>query len=301
MFLARAPCAALLPFVSRLWVAHELPAQAGVERELVLPSVSLRIVFRLSQPLRTFDSIHDLHGRPAGHINIGGPRTEAYIRDVSLPSLSVGAELRTATGALLLGVPANELAARHTALAELWGREAELIRERLAGAREPARQLDVLESALLARRSNTPGVAPAVQRALLCSSAGRDVAELVAASGYSHKHFVELFRRAVGVTPKLYSRVLRFQRALKLAADGRSVSWAQLASDTGYSDQAHFTRDFQAFSGLTPGQYERLASRFANHVPLTTELLARGKIPSRPGPRYAASCPGKTEMHHDEE
>ena len=87
-------------------------------------------------------------------------------------------------------------------------------------------------------------------------------------SGLSHRHFVALFRRAVGLAPKAYSRVLRFQNALRAARSGKADSWAGIAHDAGYSDQAHFTRDFVEFAGVTPSAYRRLAPAEVNHLPL---------------------------------
>src|SRR5690606_32517985 len=65
---------------------------------------------------------------------------------------------------------------------------------------------------------------------------------VVARSGYSHRRFIWLFRNAAGMTPKLYCRVLRFQAILKRVATNPSVSWADLAMESGYSDQSHFNR-----------------------------------------------------------
>jgi AraC-like DNA-binding protein len=76
------------------------------------------------------------------------------------------------------------------------------------------------------------------------------------------------FREAVGLTPKLYCRVLRFQRALRQLAEHPRIAWIDTALNAGYSDQAHFNRDFRELAGLTPGQYRALAPISANHVPL---------------------------------
>jgi AraC-like DNA-binding protein len=85
--------------------------------------------------------------------------------------------------------------------------------------------------------------------------------------GVSHKHFIELFRREVGLTPKRFCRVRRFQQTLVEIKTHRVVDWAEVASGAGYYDQAHFVNDFKAFSGITPSNY--LARRYgeANFVP----------------------------------
>jgi methylphosphotriester-DNA--protein-cysteine methyltransferase len=94
------------------------------------------------------------------------------------------------------------------------------------------------------------------------------VAAVTARIGLSSRRFIQLFHQQVGLTPKTFSRVRRFQRVLCSIHAKREVDWAQLALDCGYYDQAHFIHDFQAFSGLTPRIYMTLATPHLNHVPL---------------------------------
>jgi transcriptional regulator GlxA family with amidase domain len=80
--------------------------------------------------------------------------------------------------------------------------------------------------------------------------------------GCSRKHLTVRFRREFGLAPKLFARVARFSRAVQLLRRGRVANWAQVAIDCGYSDQAHLTRDFCAFSrqpahGVSPPQTAR--------------------------------------------
>ena len=86
------------------------------------------------------------------------------------------------------------------------------------------------------------------------------------AIGLSAKRFIERFKIEVGLTPKRYCRVRRFQRALALANRGRRVDWTGVALDCGYFDQAHFIHDFRSFAGLTPTEYLAARTSFQNHV-----------------------------------
>ena len=78
-------------------------------------------------------------------------------------------------------------------------------------------------------------------------------------TGYSPKRFIRLFHDAVGLTPKLFCRVQRFQMLLDVIASGGRVEWAEAALDCGYFDQSHMIRDFVSFSGLTPLEVFRRA------------------------------------------
>ncbi len=84
----------------------------------------------------------------------------------------------------------------------------------------------------------------------------------------SQRRFLDRFRGEVGIAPKLFARVQRFQAVIRKVHTLRDVDWAAIAVECGYFDQAHFIHDFRAFSGFTPAQYFQLKSEHRNHVPL---------------------------------
>jgi AraC-like DNA-binding protein len=229
----------------------------------------MHLVFRLSDdPLRIFNNINDPIGYRVGHTIVGGVRASFYVREISQSVSSVGAQLRPGTAELLFGVPAGELAGRHTPLEELWGPSAVAARQRLIEAGAPQRRLDVLEALLAARLPAVRALHPAVAQALERFTTTADVRQAVKESGYSHRRFIALFHRGLGLTPKLYCRVLRFQEALEQVADRAAVSLVEVALDAGYSDQAHFNREFREFAGISPGEYRELLPAFPHHVPI---------------------------------
>jgi len=101
-------------------------------------------------------------------------------------------------------------------------------------------------------------VDPRLGRAADALSAGElALPQLAAALGWSERQLRRRFEAAVGLAPKRFARLLRFQRVL---ADGReqdAVAWAEAALAGGYCDQAHFNRDFRAFTGRRPRELLR--------------------------------------------
>jgi AraC-like DNA-binding protein len=77
-----------------------------------------------------------------------------------------------------------------------------------------------------------------------------------------------VFREQIGVSPKVYARILRFQRAVQKMHAGADIRWAELALACGYYDQAHFANDFRDFSGISPTTYSVSQRKWKNHVPL---------------------------------
>jgi len=272
MLETRSPTAALRPFVKSLWVSTAGAGAVG-GRERVLPTGDAHVVFLFGdEPLRVWEPAGPSESCRLGFAVVGGARAMAYQKEVRRPATSVGAQLRPGAVQALFGVPAHELAFRHTDLRELWGALADETRERLAGETTAQARLDRLERVLLARSRRLHGLHPAVAQALLALSSGGRVREAVAGSGYSHRRFIDLFVGAVGLTPKLYVRVRRFRTLLRRAAERPQARWADLAQDAGYADQAHLTREFRELASMSPGEWRQAAPAAPHHVPLGPSL-----------------------------
>jgi AraC-like DNA-binding protein len=269
--LTRPPRPTLRPFIQSVWAIDEAGGTHPDDpaREHVVPTGAMHLVFRLSNDaLRLYDNDEDGEGRVVSTAVVGGARARFYIRDISTPLCSVGAQLRPGAARLLFGAHAGELAERHTALEDLWGGRVASMRDRLGGTASLEARLDALEQLLAERLPAVHGLHPAVARAMEQLVTATNVHDVVRSSGYSHRRFIELFVHAVGLTPKVYSRVRRFQRALHRARVPGSDSWASVAAAAGYSDQSHFNREFRDCVGTTPTNYRDLAPQFVHHVPV---------------------------------
>jgi len=75
--------------------------------------------------------------------------------------------------------------------------------------------------------------------------------------GFSPKHFVELFKRHVDLTPKRYQQIIRFNRMLERCRLYPSVTWSRLAPAFGYVDQSHLAKDSHRLAGIAFGDYLR--------------------------------------------
>ena len=94
------------------------------------------------------------------------------------------------------------------------------------------------------------------------------VGETARTLGISERRLHHVFSEDVGLSPKQWSRVRRFQRAVGALHQGCEMRWAELAATCGYADQAHFSRDFHSFSGIDPTTYSASRRQWRNHVPL---------------------------------
>lgn len=86
--------------------------------------------------------------------------------------------------------------------------------------------------------------------------------------GYSQKQFIHQFKKYVGITPKQFHRIVRFNEILSVVENGEILSWTRIAADFGYFDQAHFIKDFQSFSGINPKKYLTDIGDYPNFLPV---------------------------------
>jgi AraC-like DNA-binding protein len=261
------PASPLATFADAIWYYDGYAPPHRLER--VLPDGSMQLIIHLrGAPLRVYEQ--DGAARLVHGPLISGPRARSCLVETAQQGALIGIHFRPGGAAPLLGIPASELRDVDVPLEALWGTAAWELQERIVEAHSPETRLRLLEAALLARmawaRKRDPAVAYAVRA--LAAPRAVSVADVAARVGHSHRHFIHLFREAVGLTPKTYSRVLRFQAALRAIARGERVPWAALATQCGYYDQAHLVHDFRAFAGLAPSGYLARRGEHRNHVPL---------------------------------
>lgn len=160
-----------------------------------------------------------------------------------------------------LGFPLHLCEDRILSLEDVWGGAARDLGQRLGDAVSDRTRVRIANELFLrlARWKSAHCVDFALDR--IASGAGvYRTAELARAAGVSARHLQRLFREQVGTSPKIYSRIQRFQSALR-RLDGASGNIAITAADSGYFDQPHLIHDFREFTGTTPSAY--LADRVA--------------------------------------
>lgn len=91
------------------------------------------------------------------------------------------------------------------------------------------------------------------------------ISELVRKAGYSHKHFISLFKKQVGTSPKNLQRIMRLQKVIQLVKDKPDVMWLDILYQFSFHDAPHFAHDFKELTGMTPDKYLSLRTFDENH------------------------------------
>jgi len=175
-----------------------------------------------------------------------GPDTEAQLASLGEGSRMVGIRFVPGAADGVLGMPLDALRDQRVPLGEVWGAVADELAERVALSDQPE---VALATAVQERITEAPDLTAAAIARQLEFAAGPGVVSSVADDvGVSERQLQRRCRTAFGYGPKTLHRVLRFQRALRLARGGGRL--ADVAAVVGYADQAHMARDTHRLAGV---------------------------------------------------
>ena len=200
-----------------------------------------------------------------------GPRTQSVVIRTSSRFELLGVHFKLGGAFPFVQLPVGELHNIGVTLSDLWGeRNAQRLLSELHEAPGAQRKFRLLEQWLIERATDRLRKHPAVTFAMraFCSGPFGSTAQIADKTGYSQRHFIELFRNEVGLRPKQFRRLYRFRSVIEAVQGRTNVDWTDIGLSAGYFDQAHLIHDFREFSDLTPEQYLKFRTPFINHVRL---------------------------------
>lgn len=154
----------------------------------------------------------------------------------------------------LFSIPMDELTNHDFEARAVLGASISELEQRLYGCRSFDERAAVTDEFLLRRSLASAGADGICLAAIeILRSSGRSrIAALASRAGLSMRQFERRFTRQVGLRPKLYARIARFEAALDSKARSLDKSWKDVAHQFGYHDQMHLIHDFEQFSGEKP-------------------------------------------------
>lgn len=143
------------------------------------------------------------------------------------------------------------------------------IREGLMYCLSPKEKFLYVESKLLSLFGERLTVNPFTDFAVTYLAKNPNNAAIASLShkvGFSQKHLISLFKNHVGLSPKAFMKIMRFQHVINTLDHREDLSMTHVALNSGYYDQAHFIHDFRKFSGYTPAAYLETRREFTNYI-----------------------------------
>lgn len=269
LYLSHRPGPPLDEFVDYLWL---IEGGQAPRLEKILPSGTSELVVNLKgNEIHIHDPEEPERYRRLSGAVFSGTYSHAFICNALQHEAILGVHFKPGGAFPFMRAEASELTNAHANLADLWGRSGVDLRERLCTASTPQQRFSIMEAALrthLQDRASSPLQLKTALK-MIARASVRDVSREL---GLSQRRFIQIFNSFVGLTPKIFCRILRFQHARVLAEKRAAPQWAELAVACGYFDQSHLIKDFKEFSGSTPKIYsvqqQHKDARFKdNHVP----------------------------------
>ncbi len=257
----RLPGSRLRSLVDRFWALETLDTDPAMPSP-VLPDGHVEVMLHLGAPFAEVGPDGVDHTQAT--VLLGAQMTAAA-RLVTRPSaLVVGARLRPYAAALLTGVPQHQLTGHIHDLAAVDRSLALKLSQHLAGRHDVWDAMNAFEVVLFAAfaaRIETSALlpTPALMHAVSVATTAHGlvrVDELASVARVTPRQLERQFALHVGLSPKRFLRILRFQHVIGALREPAPSNWPDLAVQHGFYDQAHFINDFRSFTGETPGAWE---------------------------------------------
>jgi AraC-like DNA-binding protein len=251
------PAESLRPFAREYVGWHERLAVPLCRREL--PADEAPLIINFGAPFRLFAP-----GESRRDVDLTSFVTGAF--DTYQLVESFGATSGVQVNFTLLGIrvivgrPIEDMKNGAFAPEDIFGGFARELTNRLYDAPSWEARFTCLDRALTSRLREARDVPAAVRCAwhrLVATSGRSSIASIVQDVGWSQRHFIATFRHEIGVSPKVFARMLRFGHVVRDLKAGRTNDLAGAALSAGYYDQSHLNRDARAFAGVTPGELRK--------------------------------------------
>jgi AraC-like DNA-binding protein len=248
------PGNALKPFVHCFWILEVHQAMASIER--IVPDGRPELVIHSGDPFEKWSPQQGLWQKQAPTLFIGQAREPVLLR-TGLKSEVVGVRFRPAGAERFLKFCMAETTNQIFDLTELPLTSAKELTEQVSCCRSSEERLKFVKKFLENRLldSSPDLLLHHIIRFISERYGSIELRDIAREFHISERQIERRFQNGVGLNPKYFARIVRFQSVLKAGRDRSQWNLTDLAMRFGYFDQSHFIKEFKQFSGLAPSQY----------------------------------------------
>jgi len=267
----RRPSAILRPFVECIWTLSGAASEAVASPERILPDGCIELIFHRGNPFRRL-------GQLQPRCFVVGQMIEPAFVEMSSRIEVIGIRFHPGGTYPFFTFPIHELSHRFIPVAEVWGPLGRELEEKVLDApsirdaiRMVVRELErrLISADVVTNRAQFLASVQVRQHGTL------SVRDLARQGGLSERQLEREFNDVVGLTPKLFARILRFQRVFE--ALEKDAKWVDIAFECGYYDQAHLIADFRQFAATTPTKFDLALFELGRHFLRTSRMSGFSK------------------------
>lgn len=229
----------------------------GDQKQRIIPDGCLEMAFILGDDIKRYTSKHECIIQPRAMVL--GQVTEPFFIEPTGYVDTFAVRFYPYGFANFVSTPIKDLANKETPLALLFGEEpAEGLSQKIVEAEDTKARIRIVENFLFKRLHDRASIDDIVKTTIdtMVLTRGNTSIKAALKNDVSKRRQLERkFTSQIGMSPKQLGKVIRLQTALKMMLESRPESLTTIAYDSGYYDQAHFSKDFKEFAGIAPGDF----------------------------------------------
>ncbi len=248
------PVPALQPYIKFIWLMDGLDANPNAVPERIFPDGCMELIFNLQKPLARIDG-NILIQQPTSFVF--GQLTNAMHLLATHHYSVIAVRFMPFGLSAFTQIPSHELKGIEVGLENLWGAEGKELEDQV-NTLATNDAISAIQNFFVARlKKQTHSLASISNIAGLMEAQGgnQTVKHWADYANLSERQFNRRFNNVIGISPKEYIKIIRFNKVLNLFDDNNTENLSSLAHHCGYYDQAHFIKDFKEYTGTTPTDY----------------------------------------------
>lgn len=259
MYFQIPPNRILQEYVKYFWIfeENEPPSQVSVFK--ILPDGLPSLIYQDASNV-----FIDANSNPLPQLYIYGQFTKFSLNKATGPFRIIGAYFEPIALKALFGIDAKEFRNLNIPLDDLVSNS---ILEQLSDAKSSYEIVETLSDFLQTQILQSYSVSQNAKWALNLLQGGKSLKEVQEEMKISERSLERLANQYIGMNPKMYSRIMRFQNSLNLLKTAHFDSILDLALENEYFDQSHFNREFKEFAGITPSLFHQKMSEQLPNFP----------------------------------
>lgn len=266
-YLIHKPKGILAEYIKCIWVLEENDCESQNFCTTLIPSGSIEIIFHFGGKGKYINKVNKKEIITSNSISGQKSKNFTYHSNGTKGILAV--MLQPTNANILLGQPSNLLSNETFDLESVFGNCVKSLIDQLNCSNNIYEKIVFVEKFFRDQISaNIRYIDPRLNEFehQVKNNGGRmDVNSLSNYLNISKRQLERIILRSIGLAPKEFSKIVRFQKALHLKQLNKKLNITDLAYECGFSDQAHFINDFKSISGYTPKQYFKLTDSFSDY------------------------------------
>ncbi|WP_439581959.1 AraC family transcriptional regulator [Dyadobacter bucti] len=235
----------------------EVPAEANAQKQRILPDGCIEMIFILGDDVKRYTTADQYILQPRAMIL--GQISKPYFIEPTGYVNSFAVRFYPCGFANFTAIPIKNFTDKETSISALFGEKiSNELEQHIVNAENTEQRIEEIEKFLfdkITEESVVDGIVKSTIEAMLSTKGSASIHQILKDHPSKRRQLERNFSKQVGLSPKQLGKAIRLQAVLKMMADKKTESLADVAYESQYFDQAHFTNDFKELAGISPKDF----------------------------------------------